>query len=195
MGAMCSRGRSCCFIDKVDYDYLESPAIPIEGCVKNWFNIWFPRISAACLLSSFIVAVAVNAVFGNYSAFGAYIWMLILAVIYMQYKNFIPCEMKVDGSNIYVKMGTCHIQPFVKLTNARIRKVQKLDLMSCKWPRCWCDEQLRGLNWAEYEADPANLTCLQGDWLYGCKLFPAYVFIVPRIEGVDSYVTSQLHNA
>ena len=190
---MAATGRSCCRIDDVIYAGIEGPAIPIKGCVKNWFNRWAPSMFFALFLICYLTATIPNAVLGNYTAFGSFVWMLILGFLFLSYDRYMPVEMKIDGSNVYINMGKCYIQPYLKLVNARIRKATKTDLESSRWPRCWCDEHNNGLNWAEYEPDINKLTCIQGDLVKGCQTFPAYVIIVPTIEGIDESVLSQMH--
>lgn len=187
---------SCCFIDNGEYDALDVQITSIKGCSQNWFNIWFPRLMTIFFVVCYLAAVIPTVILTEqYIAFGQNIWLLIMPAIFHEYTNFIPTEMKIDGSNIYIKMGSCRIQPYVKLTNARVRKVHKLDLMSCKWPRCWCNEHLHGLNWAEHlHGDTSKMSCIQGDFREGCATYPAYVMITPAIDGADEIVTSELHN-
>ena len=189
----CSHKNACCRINDAIYAGIEGPAIPIKGCVKNWFNRWVPSLLFAWFTICYLAATIPNAVFGNYGAFGSFIWMPVLGILFWSLDRYMPVEMKIDGSNVYINMGKCYIRPYLKLVNARIRKATKTDIESTRWPRCWCDNHNNGLNWAEDEQDMNKLTCIQGDLVKDCQTFPAYVIIVPAIEGIDESVLSQMH--
>ena len=186
-------GRSCCRIDDGIYADVEAKAIPIKGCTKNWYNRWAPTLFFIYFLFCYLAACIPNAVLnGQYFWFGAFFWLFVMGFLHLSLANFIPTEMKIDGSNLYIKMGPNAVRPYLKLTNVRFRKPTKLDIQSCRWPRCWCGQNNNGLNWAEYETDYNKLTCIQGDLHDGCKNFPAFVIIVPAIDGIEE-VSNLMH--
>ena len=190
---LCCTGRSCCRIDDQIYADVEAKAIPINGCTKNWYNRWAPTLFFIYFVICYLAGTIPNAVFGSYFMFGALFWLLVMGFLFLSLANYMPTEMKIDGSNAYIKMGSNTVRPYLKLTNVRFRKPTNIDIASCRWPRCWCDEHNRGLNWAEYETDRNKLTCIQGDLHEGsCSHYPAYIMIVPAIDGIED-VSNLMH--
>ena len=183
-------GKIC--ISKDTYTNAKGTVYKIPTCAPNKFNEVYPYVMFGVFFTSWSASALPSLIHGLYIAVLPTLWLLFLPIIFFDFKNFIPSEIKLSEGDALVKMGTCSIVPVIKLMNVRFRYATEEDFMKCKWPQWQCRFHSMGMSWnrdKSYVEETTELVedeyiCVEGEHQYLCFTIRNRSIIVPSFAAI-----------
>ena len=167
----------------------------IPECTPNKFNRVYPYAMFGVFWTSWFATAIPLFILGSYFRALQNVWILFLPIIFYDFKNFIPSEIKLSEGNALLKMGTCSIMPYIKLMNVRFRFATNEDFAKCNWPHWQCSPHDRGMLWSKDRTDVPETTeifecesiCVEGEYRHFCFTFHNQMIIVPSFAPIDKF--------